>query len=130
MKKVILLVSLCIFFSSCCTLFCSSKQSITFMGPNGIQIYDASNNLQLAEIKQDNSITIKIKKSRGDKQLLAKKNGYQTTPILLESTFNNACIWNIIFFPGFLVDYWTQRMNEWNNAVVQIELDEKTSQEE
>lgn len=97
MKKILLLVSICISCSSCCTLFSSSKQDITFTGMNGTKIYEASSKQKIAEIKEDNSVTVQIKKKREDKQLLAKKEGYQTTPFVLESTFNNACLWNILF---------------------------------
>ena len=48
MKKILLLLSVCISFSSCCTLFSSSKQDITFTGMNGTKIYEAST-------KQENS---------------------------------------------------------------------------
>lgn len=113
MKKILLLLSVCISFSSCCTLFSSSKQDITFTGMNGTKIYEASTKQKIAEIKEDNSVTVQIKKKREDKQLVAKKEGYQTTPFVLESTFNNACLWNILFWPGFLVDLGTQKMNKW-----------------
>ena len=77
MKKILLLLSVCISFSSCCTLFSSSKQDITFTGMNGTKIYEASTKQKIAEIKEDNSVTVQIKKKREDKQLVAKKEGYQ-----------------------------------------------------
>lgn len=73
MKKILLLVSICISCSSCCTLFSGSKQDITFTGMNGTKIYEASTKQKIAEIKEDNSVTVQIKKKREDKQLLAKK---------------------------------------------------------
>ena len=114
MKKILLLLSVCISFSSCCTLFSSSKQDITFTGMNGI--------------KEDNSVTVQIKKKREDKQLVAKKEGYQTTPFVLESTFNNACLWNILFWPGFLVDLGTQKMNKWDNTIINIEMEKENTE--
>ena len=51
MKKILLLLSVCISFSSCCTLFSSSKQDITFTGMNGTKIYEASTKQKIAEIK-------------------------------------------------------------------------------
>lgn len=92
MKKVFVLVAAAITFSSCCTLFSSSKQAITFTGPEGTKIYDASNNMKLGEIGSDEVTTIQIKKKREDKTLLAKKEGYKPSPLVLESTFNNACL--------------------------------------
>lgn len=127
MKQILLLLSACMIFSSCCTLFSSSKQAITFTGPNGVKIYDAMTKVKLAEIKEDNTTTVKIKKKREDKQLIAKKEGYQSTPLLLESTFNNACLWNILFWPGFLVDLGTQKMNKWDNTIIDIEMEKQNN---
>lgn len=62
MKKILLLVSICISCSSCCTLFSSSKQDITFTGMNGTKIYEASTKQKIAEIKEDNSVTVQIKR--------------------------------------------------------------------
>lgn len=129
MKKVILLVAVVITFSSCCTLFSSSKQDVTFTGPEGTKIYDASNNMKLGEIGADEVTTIKIKKKREDKTLLAKKDGYKPSSLVLESTFNNACLWNILFWPGFLIDLGTQKMNKWDNTSINIELEKKESVE-
>lgn len=52
MKKILLLLSVCISFSSCCTLFSSSKQDITFTGMNGTKIYEASTKQKIAETKK------------------------------------------------------------------------------
>lgn len=123
MKKVLFLVASALICSSCCTLFSSSKQSVTFTGPEGTKIYDATTNVKLAEIGKDETTTIKIKKKREDKTLIAKKEGYQPTPMVLESTFNNACLWNILFWPGFLIDLGTQKMNKWDNNIINVELE-------
>ena len=42
---------------------------------NGTKIYEASTKQKIAEIKEDNSVTVQIKKKREDKQLVAKKEG-------------------------------------------------------
>ena len=80
MKKILLLLSVCISFSSCCTLFSSSKQDITFTGMNGTKIYEASTKQKIAEIKEDNSVTVQIKKKREDKQLPLSWNLHLTMP--------------------------------------------------
>jgi len=51
------------FLSSCCTVFTSSKQTITFMAPDGTKIYDAATNVKIAEVKQDNMATARLKKT-------------------------------------------------------------------
>lgn len=127
MKKVILTVLIGMSLSSCCTLFTSSRQDVTFMGPNGTKIYEAATNLRIAEIKSDNTVTVKVKKRLEDKQLIAKKEGYENSPFILESSFNSAALWNLLFWPGFLIDLGTQKINKWDNPIVNIELD-KTSE--
>lgn len=129
MKKLFVLMAVAITLSSCCTIFSSSKQSITFLGPEGTRIYDASTNMKLGEIGPDEVTTIQIKKKREDKTLIAKKEGYRSSPLVLESTFNNACLWNILFWPGFLIDLGTQKMNKWDNTSINIEFEEKASAE-
>lgn len=69
MKKILLLLSVCISFSSCCTLFSSSKQDITFTGMNGTKIYEASTKQKIAEIKEDNS----VKKEKGRQTTSSQK---------------------------------------------------------
>ena len=77
MKKVILLVAAAITFSSCCTLFSSSKQAVTFTGPEGTKIYDASNNMKLGEIGSEQVTTIKIKKKTRRQNADCKKGRIQ-----------------------------------------------------
>ncbi len=79
-KELCLIVWLCLTLSSCCTVFTSSKQTVTFQAPNGTRIYDASTNTKIAEVKQDNTVSVPVKKRREDKQFIARKEGYQPTP--------------------------------------------------
>lgn len=116
-------------FSSCCTVFTSSRQTITFMAPDGTKIYDAATNIKIAEVKQDNMVTTKIKKQREDKQLIARKEGFQNTPFMLETSFNPSTLWNILFWPGFLVDLGTSKMFKWENTIVNIDLEPATQAE-
>ena len=51
MKKVLFLICSCFLLSSCMSIFSSSKQSITFTGEDGTKLYDGTNNVKLAEIK-------------------------------------------------------------------------------
>ena len=43
-------------------------------------------------------------------------------------TFNNACLWNILFWPGFLVDLGTQKMNKWDNTIINIEMEKENTE--
>ncbi len=125
MKKIILVATVCFLFSSCATLFSSSTQPITFTGMEGTKIFDAATNIKLAEIGSDKTATVNIKKKTGDKQLIAKKDGYKNTPLMLESSFNNTALWNLLFWPGFIIDFATEKINKWDNTVVNIEMDKE-----
>lgn len=122
-KFALRLILPCLLLSSCCTVFTGSKQTVTFMAPNGTKIYDAATNIKIAEVKQDNTVTAKIKKEREDKQLIARKDGFQPMPFVLETTFNANSLWNILFWPGFLVDLGTGQMFKWDTPLINIELE-------
>jgi len=127
MKKLLLLSIIGLLFSSCATLFTSSKQSIAISGIEGTKIYDATTNVKLGEIGSDKITTISVKKKMGDKQFLAKKEGYNTLPFILESTFNTTSLWNILFWPGFLVDLGTGQMNKWDNTHINLDMEKDSS---
>lgn len=122
-NKLILALLSGLLLSSCCTVFTSSRQTVTFMVPDGTKIYDAATNTKIAEVKQDNMVTAQLKKRREDKQLIARKEGFQNTPFILETSFNTSSLWNILFWPGFLVDLGTAKMFKWENTLVNIELE-------
>lgn len=124
MKTSLILLVFLLSLSSCATIFTKSKQPITFMGEPGIKIYQASSNVKIGEIGEEKSTTIEIKKKLGDTQLIAKKEGRPNTPLILESSFNTTSLWNILFWPGFLVDLGTGQMNKYDNSVIQIEMEE------
>lgn len=126
MKKslsMLYMVILAVFFSSCCTLFTSSRQSITFTGTEGAEIYNVKKNLKLGKISNDKPLTIKIKKKMADQQFIAKKEGYVSAPLLLESSFNAVCILNIFFWPGFIIDLATEQMNKYDDSMLHVELE-------
>ena len=41
---------------------------------------------------------------------------------MLETSFNASTLWNILFWPGFIVDFGTARMFKWENTIVEIEM--------
>lgn len=127
MKKPLSAAMICavILLTSCATLFTNSKQAITFSGIEGTKIYDTATNIKIAEIGSDKTATVSVKKKLSDKQLIAKKEGYKNTPILLESSFNTTSLWNLLFWPGFIVDLGTGQMNKWDNTYVNIDMDKE-----
>ncbi|MDD2437279.1 MAG: hypothetical protein PHG27_04915 [Massilibacteroides sp.] len=125
MRNLFLLLFSVLLMSSCATIFTSSRQVITFSGQEGTKIYDTSTNIKLAEIGSGKTATASIKKKLSDKQLVAKKDGYKTTPLLLESSFNTTSLWNILFWPGFIVDLGTGQMNKWDNTYIVVEMEKE-----
>ena len=122
MKKILLLVLSAMLLSSCCTLFTPSKQTITFNGENGIKIYD--DGVKIAEIKDNNTTSVRIKKELSSKYLIAKKEGYRPTPLKLDTKFDAVGVLNIFFFPvGFVVDAATGQMCKWDTTYIDIEME-------
>lgn len=130
MKKTYL-ISIVVFalaLSSCATLFTGSSQPITFAGPEGTKIFDASTNVKIAEIGSDKTVTVPIKKKLSDKQLVAKKEGYKTVPLMLEGSFNTTSLWNILIPLGFIVDLGTGQIKKWDNTYINIDLEKGESE--
>ena len=127
MKKILIFLCAVFMFSSFMSIFSSSKQSITFMGENGTRLYDGTNNVKLAEIKEGGSATVKIKKKLSDKTIIAKKEGFKDTPFVIESSFNAKSLWNILFWPGFLIDLGTGKINKYDPIIYNIEMDNKSN---
>ncbi len=121
MKKILLFVLPAMLLSSCCTLFTPSKQTITFNGENGIKIYD--DGMKIAEIKDNNTTSVRIKKELSSKYLIAKKEGYRPTPLKLDTKFNSVAVINILFWPGFVVDAATGQMCKWDTTNIDIEME-------
>jgi hypothetical protein len=63
MKKVLFLICSCFLLSSCMSIFSSSKQSITFTGEDGTKLYDGTNNVKLAEIKDEVLRPLRLKRN-------------------------------------------------------------------
>ena len=124
MKKVLILLCSACLFTSCMSVFSSSKQTITFTGEEGIKLYDGRNNVKLAEIKEDGSATVQLKKSLSDKTIIAKKEGRKSVPFVVESSFNAKSLWNILFWPGFLIDLGTGKINKYDPVIYNVEMEE------
>lgn len=123
MKKMLLLVLVVLSTSSCMTLFTKTNQSVTITGEEGVAIYDAQNNVKIGKIEDGGSVTIEVKKKLFDKTLIAKKEGYQNAVIILPSVFNPKALWNILFWPGFLIDFGTGKINKYEPAIYQVDME-------
>ena len=60
-------------------------------------MYDGTNNVKLAEIPEEGTATVKLKKKLSDKIIIAKKEEYRNTPFVIESQFSPKSLWNILF---------------------------------
>lgn len=123
MKELCITLVSCLLLSSCCTLFSSRKQATSFHAPNGTKIYDANTNVKVAEVKKDQTAIVRLPKRREERVLVAQLPGFLPTTFALQPTFNNATLWNILFFPGFLIDFASQKMYKWEETNIFIELE-------
>ena len=110
-------------FSSCATVFTSSKQQITFTGEKGISIYDRST--KLGQIDEDGTAVLKVKKGMSTKTLFAKKEGYAKTPVQIDTKFNLVSLWNLLFWPGWIVDLATGKVCKYEDDIIEIEMRKK-----
>ena len=95
------------------------------MGEDGTRIYDGTNNVKLSEIKGGGVTTVKLKKKLSDKIMIAKKEGYKNTPFVIESAFNAKSLWNILFWPGFLIDLGTGKINKYDPVIYNVEMEKE-----
>lgn len=123
MKKSLLLIIACLSLSSCCTLFTSSTQSITFIGPKNTRIYD--NGQKIGTIGESGETSIRIRKKLSSKDLIAKKEGYKPYPMRLDATFNPIACINLLNGIAWAIDLGTQKACKWENTYFELEL-EKT----
>ena len=110
-------------FSSCCTLFTSASQTVTFVGEKGTRIYD--NGMKIATIEDSGETSVRIRKKISSKELIAKKEGYKPTPIMLESEINPVSFINLLNVLAWGIDLGTQKACKWSNTYFEIEMEEE-----
>ena len=115
--------------TSCMTVFTKAKQPVTIQGESGVALYDARNNVKIGEIDEGGTTTLMLKKRTADLTIIAKKKGYQNTPFVVESCFNNKALWNILFWPGFLIDLGSGKINKYDPIIYNLEMKDKESAE-
>ena len=122
MKKLFLLGIFIPFLNtSCCSIFTSAKQTVTFVGEEGIRIYD--NGMKIATIGESGETSVRIRKKKSSKELIAKKEGYRPTPLRLESTFNPVACINLLNVLAWGIDLGTQKAFKWENTYFEIEME-------
>ena len=123
MKKVLLILICALCLSSCGTLFTPSRQAITFVGTPETKIFD--NSKKLGEIDESGTAIIPIKKKLFNKTLIAKKEGYKNTPIVLESTLNPVSIINLTNLFAWVIDLATEKCCKWDSDVIEFEMEKE-----
>lgn len=124
MRKLILpMLIVSISLSSCCSIFTSARQNVTFVGKQGTRIYD--NGMKIATIGDNGETSVRIRKKLSSKELIAKKEGYKSTPLLLESTFNPIACFNLLNVLAWGIDLGTQKVCKWENTYIEIEMEEE-----
>lgn len=72
MKKLFLLGIIIPFLNtSCCSIFTSARQTVTFVGEKGTRIYD--NGMKIATIGDSGETSVRIRKKYHQKNLLLKR---------------------------------------------------------
>lgn len=122
MRNLVIVLFIGLLFTSCGTLFTSTKQPITFVGQPETSIFDHGK--KLGRIGEDGETTIKIKKRLSNKVLIAKKEGYKTTAFTLNSVFNPVSIINLTNILAWAIDLGTGKCCKWDDEVVTLELEE------
>ena len=56
---------------------------------------------------------------------IAKKEGYAKTPVQVDTKFNAVSLWNLLFWPGWVVDLATGKICKYEDDVIEIEMRKK-----
>lgn len=124
MKRAVILIALIpLFLSSCCSIFTSARQTVTFVGKEGTRIYD--NGMKIATIGESGETSVRIRKKISSKELVAKKEGYKPAPLRLEATFNPVACINLLNVLAWGIDLGTQKAFKWENTFIEIEMEEE-----
>ncbi len=102
MNKAHLSLLSCLLLGGCGTVFGGTTQNITIdSNVKGVSIFENGN-----KVCQTPCI-FQARRERSEKQLIAKKDGYEDGRIILGSSFNVAALGNITSIEGFTTDLTT-----------------------
>ena len=87
------------------------------------KIFD--NSKKIGEIDESGTAIIPIKKKLFNKTLIAKKEGYKNTPIVLESTLNPVSIINLTNLFAWVIDLATEKCCKWDSDVIEFEMEKE-----
>lgn len=126
MKKLsyALCLSGILLFTSCGTIFTASKQTITFAGEPGVEIY--YHGAKIAKIDDGGTGSTRFRKKLSGETLVAKKEGYKNSPVQLDATFNAVSILNLLNPLAWAIDLATGKCCKWDNTVIEVNMEEST----
>ncbi len=104
--------------SGCATIFKGTSDTIhVSSNPAGASVYVDGANMGSAT----NSVV--VKKSLNPQTLVLKSDGYKDQALLVQRSFDPVSLFNIFFWPGFIVDAASGALMkaERNNYVVELE---------
>lgn len=110
--------------SSCATIFCGSRQSITFDAKMPeVSIYREG--VKLGETKNDGTFTTKIGKELSSLTMMAKKEGYKKETFFLETKFNGVACINLLNPVAWAIDLGTGNACKYERNYVEIEMEKE-----
>ena len=119
LKKIILAASL-LSMASCATIFSPNNDSISFdSNPQGAKVFMNGGNVGVTPV------TVSVPRSLSVPQIALKKDGYETTNVNLQNSFNNTSLLNILFPLGFAVDAATGQIMHYNTLNYETTLEKK-----
>lgn len=98
--EIFVVISFCLFLPGCATIFGDNMRTVCVHSqPEGAGIYvdGQRQGTTPATITLPNYIY-------GGKSLVVKKEGYHEQAMLVNTQFQPCGLWNILFWPGFLID--------------------------
>ena len=113
--------------AACGTLFSGTTQNITIdSNVKGVKIYDSG------AVLCETPCNVRLSRQRGEKNLIAKKEGYEDARVLLRSSINAISLINIFTIYGFSTDLTTGSLWEYspNSFYVNMMRDEKLRKRE
>lgn len=106
--------------TGCATIFTSSHDAVTINStPPGATLMLDGNRIGKTPT------TIQVKRSLAPARIEVKADGYYNNAVNLQNTFNTASVFNILFWPGFIVDAVTGNMMKASQLTYDVELEPK-----
>jgi hypothetical protein len=109
-------------FSGCATLFSGTDEDVTFRSePSGAQIIidGVTVGTTPATVEVD-------RPGLNDMDVTVELEGYEARTFELDKKFNNTAIWNILFWPGFIIDALTGALFRYDKTNYNVNLENGT----